>query len=200
MKIDKVRKYIAIGYCIIVALIGSIAYFYQQEWSQMEVLEDETKRIHILRENVHRAYAEMLDLTMFGETILEWEEGDTAVYRRKRMKVDSLLCDFKNHYSGERLDSVRMLLAEKEIQLFSIARLFDEQSALHEEIAERVPVIAYESTQEPKRKGGFLGLFKKKEQSHPTTTTKLYSLNREVVRKQSEHTRMLSETADGLAN
>lgn len=200
MKIDKVRKYIAIGYCIIVALIGSIAYFYQQEWSQMKALEDETKRIHILRENVHRAYAEMLDLTMFGETILEWEEGDTAVYRRKRMKVDSLLCDFKNHYSGERLDSVRMLLAEKEIQLFSIARLFDEQSALHEEIAERVPVIAYESTQEPKRKGGFLGLFKKKEQSHPTTTTKLYSLNREVVRKQSEHTRMLSETADSLAN
>ena len=200
LKIDKVRKYIAIGYCIIVALIGSIAYFYQQEWSQMEVLEDETKRIHILRENVHRAYAEMLDLTMFGETILEWEEGDTAVYRRKRMKVDSLLCDFKNHYSGERLDSVRMLLAEKEIQLFSIARLFDEQSALHEEIAERVPVIAYESTQELKRKGGFLGLFKKKEQSHPTTTTKLYSLNREVVRKQSEHTRMLSETADSLAN
>ena len=56
----------------------------------MEVLEDETKRIHILRENVHRAYAEMLDLTMFGETILEWEEGDTVVYRRKRMKVTSL--------------------------------------------------------------------------------------------------------------
>ncbi len=200
MKIDKVRRYIAIGYCIIVALIGSIAYFYQLEWNQMEALEDETRRIHILRENVHRAYAEMLDLTMFGETILEWEEGDTAVYRRKRMKVDSLLCDFKNYYSGERLDSVRMLLAEKEIQLFSIARLFDEQSALHEEIAERVPVIAYESTQEPKRKGGFFGLFKRKEQSHPTTTTKLYSLNREVVRKQSEHTRKLSETADSLAN
>ena len=200
MKIDKVRRYIAIGYCIIVALIGSIAYFYQQEWNQMEALEDETRRIHTLRENVHRAYAEMLDLTMFGETILEWEEGDTAVYRRKRMKVDSLLCDFKNYYSGERLDSVRMLLAEKEIQLFSIARLFDEQSALHEEIAERVPVIAYESTQEPKRKGGFFGLFKKKEQSRPTTTTKLYSLNREVVRKQSEHTRKLSETADSLAN
>lgn len=200
MKIDKVRRYIAIGYCIIVALIGSIAYFYQQEWNQMEALEDETRRIHILRENVHRAYAEMLDLTMFGETILEWEDGDTVVYRRKRMRVDSLLCDFKNYYSGERLDSVRMLLAEKEIQLFSIARLFDEQSALHEEIAERVPVIAYESTQEPKRKGGFFGLFKKKEQSRPTTTTKLYSLNREVVRKQSEHTRKLYETADSLAN
>ena len=116
------------------------------------------------------------------------------------MKVDSLLSDFKNYYSGERLDSVRMLLAEKEIQLFSIARLFDEQSALHEEIAVRVPVIAYESSQEPKRKGGFWGLFKKKEHSQPTTTTKLYSLNREVVRKQSEHTRRLSETADSLAN
>ena len=62
LKIDKVRKYIAIGYCIIVALIGSIAYFYQQELSQMEVLEDETKRIHILRENVLFVLMRILEL------------------------------------------------------------------------------------------------------------------------------------------
>ena len=195
-----VQQIIAFGYFVIVAVIVGIICVYTQEWKQIERLTYQTKQVNWLRNNVHQAYAQMLELTMFGETILEWKEGDTAVYHRKRMKVDSLLSDFKNYYSGERLDSVRMLLAEKEIQLFSIARLFDEQSALHEEIAERVPVIAYESSQEPKRKGGFWGLFKKKEHSQPTTTTKLYSLNREVVRKQSEHTRRLSETADSLAN
>ena len=70
-----------------------------QEWEQIEKLTYKTKQVNLLRNNVRQAYAQMLDLTMFGETILEWKEGDTVVYRRKRMKVDSLLCDFKKYYS-----------------------------------------------------------------------------------------------------
>ena len=168
----------------------------------MNRLEREVKEIHRLRQNVHEAYVHMLDLTMFGETILEWEEADTALYRVKRLKVDSILCEFKNFYSGERIDSLRHQKAEKEIQLFNIFQLFEKQVELGEELAERVPVIAYESTQEPPRKKvGFLGLFKKKEKTPPqsTTSTKLYTLNRDVIRKQSEQSRRLSETADSLA-
>ena len=198
----KIQRKLALGYTIIVALIGGIVYTYLHEWRQMNRLEREVKEIHRLRQNVHEAYVHMLDLTMFGETILEWEEADTALYRAKRMEVDSILCEFKNYYSGERIDSLRHLMAEKEIQLFNISQLFDRQMELGEELAERVPVIAYESTQEPpKKKGGFLGLFKKKEKTPPqsTTSTKLYTLNRDVIRKQSEQSRRLSETADSLA-
>lgn len=198
----KIQRKLALGYTIIVALIGGIVYTYLHEWRQMNRLEREVKEIHRLRQNVHEAYVHMLDLTMFGETILEWEEADTALYRVKRLKVDSILCEFKNFYSGERIDSLRHLMAEKEIQLFNISLLFEQQVELGEELAERVPVIAYESTQEPpKKKGGFLGLFKKKEKTPPqsTTSTKLYTLNRDVIRKQSEQSRRLSETADSLA-
>ncbi len=198
----KIQRKLALGYTIIVALIGGIVYTYLHEWRQMNKLEREVKEIHRLRQNVHEAYVHMLDLTMFGETILEWEEADTALYRIKRLKVDSILCEFKNFYSGERIDSLRHLMAEKEIQLFNISQLFEQQVELGEELAERVPVIAYESTQEPpKKKGGFLGLFKKKEKTPPqsTTSTKLYTLNRDVIRKQSEQSRRLSETADSLA-
>lgn len=198
----KIQRKLAIGYTVIVALIGGIVYTYLHEWRQMNRLEREVKEIHRLRQNVHEAYVHMLDLTMFGETILEWEETDTALYRVKRLKVDSILCEFKNFYSGERIDSLRHLMAEKEIQLFNISQLFEQQVELGEELAERVPVIAYESTQEPpKKKGGFLGLFKKKEKTPPqsTTSTKLYTLNRDVIRKQSEQSRRLSETADSLA-
>lgn len=198
----KIQRKLALGYTIIVALIGGIVYTYLHEWRQMNILEREVKEIHRLRQNVHKAYVHMLDLTMFGETILEWEEADTALYRVKRLKVDSILCEFKNFYSGERIDSLRHLMAEKEIQLFNISQLFEQQVELGEELAERVPVIAYESTQEPpKKKGGFLGLFKKKEKtpSQSTTSTKLYTLNRDVIRKQSEQSRRLSETADSLA-
>lgn len=198
----KIQRKLAIGYTIIVALIGGIVYTYLHEWRQMVLLEREVKEIHELRQSVHEAYVHMLDLTMFGETILEWEKADTAVYRAKRLKVDSILCEFKEYYSGERIDSLRYLMAEKEIQLFNISQLFEKQVELGEELAERVPVIAYESTQEPpKKKGGFLGLFKKKEKtpSQSTTSTKLYTLNRDVIRKQSEQSRRLSETADSLA-
>lgn len=198
----KIQRKLALGYTIIVALIGGIVYTYLHEWRQMNILEREVKEIHRLRQNVHEAYVHMLDLTMFGETILEWEEADTALYRTKRLEVDSILCEFKNYYSGERIDSLRHLMAEKEIQLFNISQLFERQVELGEELAERVPVIAYESTQEPpKKKGGFLGLFKKKEKTPPqsTTSTKLYTLNRDVIRKQSEQSRRLSETADSLA-
>lgn len=196
----KIERKIAIGYTIIVALIGGIVYTYLHEWRQMNRLEREVKEIHRLRQSVHEAYVHMLDLTMFGETILEWERADTTLYRAKRLKVDSILCEFKDYYFGERIDSLRVLMAEKEIQLFNISKLFEKQVELGEELAERVPVIAYESTQEAEKKSGFLGLFKKKEKPQSTTTTKLYTLNRDVIKKQSEQSRQLSETADSLAH
>lgn len=123
----KIERKIAIGYTIIVALIGGIVYTYLHEWRQMNRLEREVKEIHRLRQSVHEAYVHMLDLTMFGETILEWERADTTLYRAKRLKVDSILCEFKDYYSGERIDSLRVLMAEKEIQLFNISKLFEKQ-------------------------------------------------------------------------
>ena len=44
---------------------------------------------------------------------------------RDSLKVDSILCEFKDYYSGERIDSLRVLMAEKEIQLFNISKLFE---------------------------------------------------------------------------
>lgn len=196
----KIKRKLAIGYTVIVALIGGIVYTYLHEWRQMNKLESGVKQIHELRRNIRDAYAHMLDLTMFGETILEWKDADTATYRAKRLEVDSILCRFKNYYSGERIDSLRGLMAEKETQLFYISKLFEQQQELSEELAERVPVIAYESTQEPKTKGGFLGLFKKKDKSQSATSTQLYTLNRDVIKKQSEQSRRLSATADSLAH
>ena len=189
-----IQRKLIIGYTIIVALIGGIVYTYLHEWRQMNRLESENRQIHKIRQSVHEAYVYMLDLTMFGETILEWDTADTAVYRAKRMKVDSILCEFKNYYSEERIDSLKLLMAEKELHLFNISQLFSKQFELNELLAERVPIIAYESTQESDNKrSGFLGLFKKKEKPQ-STTTKLYTLNRDVIKKQTEQNRKLSET------
>ena len=82
-------------------------------------------------------------------------------------------------------------------------RVLDEQEAINERIAERVPVIAWKSTQEEpkkeKRKGLF-GIFGKKEKPEPTvTTTMLYTLNRDMITQQKAQSRRLSEHADSLA-
>jgi len=190
----------AIGYAVIAILIGGIALLYLWEWKEMERLEQETGTINRLRQKVHDSYALMLDLTLYGETILEWEASDTIIYKGKRMAVDSILCEFKEYYLPIRIDSVRQLLYEKEQQLFSIWELYGRQEKLTEQIATQVPIIAHRSTQEPKKKGGFLGLFRKKDKSQPTTSTMLYTLNRDVVRQQQEQSRELASNADSLAN
>lgn len=148
----KIQRKLALGYTIIVALIGGIVYTYLHEWRQMNRLEREVKEIHRLRQNVHEAYVHMLDLTMFGETILEWEEADTALYRAKRMEVDSILCEFKNYYSGERIDSLRHLMAEKEIQLFNISQLFENRLNLAKNLPSVSPSSLMRVRRSPRRR------------------------------------------------
>ena len=198
----KIGKKLAIGYIVIAALITGIVYTYLHEWRQMNRLENEIKQIHELRKNIRDAYAHMLDLTMFGETILEWNDEDPAIYRAKRLELDSILCVFKEYYSGERIDSLRVLMTEKENLLLNISKLFERQMELSEELAERVPAIAYESIKESKKrkKEGFLGIFKKKDKKiQSVTSAQLHSLNRDVIKKQTEHFSRLSITADSLA-
>ena len=198
--ITPLRKYIAIGYAVIALLIGGIVFIYLSEWRDLDRIEAESKEVNLLRQKVHDAYAQMLDLTLYGEKVLEWNAEDTLVYRGKRLAMDSILCEFKQHYPPERLDSLCNLLADKEQQLFHIWELFSRQEALNERLATEVPIIAHKSTQEPsKKKGGFLGLFKKKEKTQETTYTMLYTLNRDVVRQQQKQSRELSEYADSLA-
>ena len=118
---------LAVGYGVIVLLIGAIISLYISEWRQLEKLEQEVKHINVLRQKVHDAYAKKLELAMHGETILEWEATDTIRYRTKRLQLDSLLCEFKQDYPPNRLDSLRRLLEDKENQLFNIWTLLQVQ-------------------------------------------------------------------------
>ena len=200
---EHLRTKIAAGYILIFLLVGGIVHLWVDEWRKLETFETENHRINALRMEVHDVYVRVVELSLLGETVLEWEVADVEEYRDKRQAVDSLLCRFKNIYPAERIDSVRRLLEDKEKQLCGIMRLLDEQEDINERIAERVPVIAWKSTQEEpkktKRKGLF-GIFGKREKPEPTaTTTMLYTLNRDMITQQKAQSRRLSEHADSLA-
>lgn len=197
------RKTITFGYILIAMLIGGIAYTSFYEWRKLESLEEENRHIDKFRLQLHDAYVQMIEFSLLGETILEWDYYDLENYHSQRMSMDSILQRFKVTYPSERIDSLRYLLKDKERQMRLIVQVLDEQQTLNEKIARQVPVIVQKSVQEqpqkPKRKG-FLGIFGKKEKPKTTeTTTMLRSFNRNVIAEQQAYRKRLSEYADSLA-
>ena len=183
------RTKIAAGYVLILFVIFGIVYIWLNEQNRQQELEATTYKIRNLRKDVHEVYMKVVDLSMIGETVLDWNEEDMAAYHEKRLEVDSLLSRFKSRTCrSERIDSICQLLAEKEKLLNRIMLVLYEQEEIKEKIARQVPAIALKSSQEePKKRKrtGFLGLFGKKEEAKPTVTTSmLNTLNSDVIARQ----------------
>lgn len=100
------RKMLAAGYLLIVLLVGGIICTWLGEWRDLELLERENREINRFRKETHDAYVGVVELSLLGESVLEWDDKDVAAYRRQRMTVDSMLCRFKSHYESVRIDSV----------------------------------------------------------------------------------------------
>lgn len=183
------RTKIAAGYVLILFVIFGIVYIWLNEQNRQQELEATTYKIRSLRKDVHEVYMKVVDLSMIGETVLDWNEEDMAAYHEKRLEVDSLLSRFKSRTCrSERIDSICQLLAEKEKLLNRIMLVLYEQEEIKEKIARQVPAIALKSSQEePKKRKrtGFLGLFGKKEEAKPTATTTIFRFFQRYMEKQT---------------
>ena len=198
-----IKNLISLGYLLMALLVIGIMYIWYKEWCDLEKLEVQNRHIDTFRQESHEIFVLLIELSLSGESVLEWDDKDLEHYHTQRMAIDSMLCRFKAIYPEERIDSVRQLLEDKEQQMRQIVQVLDEQQVLNEKIARQVPVIVQKSVQEqpqkPKRKG-FLGIFGKKEKPKPTvTTTMLRSLDRDMIAEQRAQSRRLSEHADSLA-
>ena len=198
-----IQKIIASGYLLISLLIGCITYVWHSEWQDIEKLEYGNRQIDELRKDINNIQIQLIEFSLFGETVLEWKDEDLEHYHTQRMAMDSMLCRFKAIYPAERIDSVRHLLEDKERQMCQIVQVLEQQRAINDKITSQVPVIVQKSVQEQPKKSkrkGFLGIFGKKEEAKPTvTTTMLRSLNRNMIAEQQAQSRRLSEHADSLA-
>ena len=199
------RILVAAGYISIFILSLLVAYTYRNEQNTLSLSEEENHSAIELRKNINRLNIQITGLSLLGETVAEWKEGDAEQYHHQRMVIDSTLCVFREVFSSERIgiDSIRDILAHKEKQMMELADIHSRQRTLNRRIADRVPVIvrqsANESPHKAKRKG-FLGLFGKKEGAKPSATTSmLYSLNNDVIAGQKVQNRILAEQTDSLA-
>ena len=198
-----IQKTVACGYLLITLFIGCIAYIWYGEWQEVEALELDNQQIDKLRKEINDVHIQLIENSLLGETILEWGNDDLGYYHVQRMVIDSMLCRFKAIYPAERIDSVRLLLEDKERQMHRIVQVLEQQQAINDRITSQVPVIVQKSVQEQPKKSkrkGFLGIFGKKEEAKPTaTTTMLRSLNRNMIAEQQAQSRRLSEHTDSLA-
>ena len=173
------------------------------EWQEIEILETGNKQIDDFRKEINEIQIHLIEFSLLGETVLDWNDDDLEHYHIQRLAMDSMLCRFRTIYPVERIDSVRHLLEDKELQMRGIVTLLDEQQTINEKMAQQVPVIVQRSVQEQPKKTkrkGFLGIFGKKEEAKPTvTTTMLRSLNRNLLAEQQAQSRCLSVHADSLA-
>ena len=198
-----IKNLISLGYLLMALLVIGIMYIWYKEWCDLEKLEVQNCHIDTFRQESHEIFVLLIELSLSGETVLEWEYADLEHYHYQRMAMDSMLCRFKTIYPTERIDSVRHLLEDKERQMRQIVQVLEQQQAINDKITRQVPIIVQKSVQEqpqkPKRKG-FLGIFGKKEKPKPTvTTTMLRSLDRDMIAEQRAQSRRLSEYTDSLA-
>ncbi|WP_302615148.1 histidine kinase dimerization/phospho-acceptor domain-containing protein, partial [uncultured Bacteroides sp.] len=199
----QIQKIVASGYFLITLLIGGIVYTWNHEWQEIENLESDNRQIDELRKEINDVHIRLIEFSLLGETILEWDDEDLEHYHTRRMAMDSMLCRFNVTYPAERIDSVRHLLEDKERQMHQIVQVLEQQQAINDKITRQVPVIVQKSAQEQPKKTkrkGFLGIFGKKEEAKPTiTTTMLRSLNRNMIAEQQTQSHRLSVHADSLA-
>lgn len=117
---------ISISYVSIFLIISGIVYTWFREWQEIEALEVDNQRIDEFRKEVNRIHIRLIEFSLLGETVLDWDEMDLANYHAQRIALDSILCSFNVTHKIERVDSVRSLLEYKERQIFQIVRLMDE--------------------------------------------------------------------------
>ena len=151
-----VQKLIAFGYLLIALLIGCIAYIWHGEWQEVEALESDNRQIDEFRKDINNIHIQLIEFSLLGETILEWDDKELEHYHTKRMVMDSMLCRFKVTYPAERIDSVRHLLEDKERQMRQIVQVLEQQQVINDKITNQVPVIVRRSVQEQSKKPNFL--------------------------------------------
>lgn len=98
---------ITLGYSLIIILIGCVGYTWLNEWSEVEKLEFKNQEIDKFRKDVNNIHIRLIEFSLLGETVLDWNDEDLEHYHIQRMAIDSMLCRFKNSYPVERIDSVR---------------------------------------------------------------------------------------------
>ena len=195
-----------IGYFLLMVIIVSMVATLLHERNRVLGIETETQVIHEIQHNGNTIHRHITILATYGETALAWNEEDYTTYRSLRLRVDSMMLAMQRgneeFVSREQIDTLRHLLVSKEEHLYRIMQLFRSQEETDSLLLNHLPVVAQQATQPrtvTRKKKGIAGWFGAKETVQlPPNTTRLNTLNEELVSLQSERQRSIDIYTDSL--
>lgn len=148
------------------AVICSMVIVLVHERQRMREIGMETSKLRTVRRDINITHRCITRLAMQGEGVLGWNEEDCLRYHTRRLQADSLLNVLKNHcheyVRPEQIDSLRTLLAVKEMHLLHIIKMFEQHNQADSLLVNRLPEVAKRVTHVStitQKKEGIAGIF-----------------------------------------
>lgn len=199
---------ILLGYIGFIAIICSMVAIILHERNRVQNIEAESVTIYHIQRNINAAHRYITTLATYGESVISWDEEDSIIYREQRLRTDSLLqilqeqCE--NLIPPEQIDTLCMLLLNKEDHLLQIMNTFKQQKKADSLLLSQLPTVT-EKVSQPRtitrKKKGIAGFFGAKEtiQILPDIT-QLNTLNEELLSQQAEQQEVIDAYTDSLRN
>lgn len=140
------RLKIFIGYITLIALLTFTIYFFRKEQTKRIMLQQDEQELLHFWNMTGEAYAGLLDLATYGETVSVWDENDRSTYQKRRDEVCGTLQSLKQYVhtfeQRVRIDSLCLLLERKEQLLDTVMHTFSRFRSVGEIINRKIPMIA----------------------------------------------------------
>ena len=139
------RVKVFIGYVSLIFLLIITVGLFRKEQVNRDRLRQEEQKLHLVRGLVEQSYAGLLELSTYGEMVSVWDKEDFNSYHTKREEVCRNLLKLKKCTtdSGEQshIDSLCLLLQEKEALLDTLMRTFEHLWEIDEVVNRKIPAI-----------------------------------------------------------
>lgn len=194
------------GYTILITIITCTIFIFLNEKNRLRRIKLESNEIHTVCCNINTVHRHITKLAILGEGVITWDDTDYKEYYKNRLQTDSLLqylkSNCKEYVIPEQIDTLRYLLAEKEIHLLHIMQTFKHQKEKEEILANRLPKVARMATNVrtvTQNKKGLAGFFGKKEvvQIIPSAQ-ELYALSDSLMVIQQQQAKEMGLYVDSL--
>ena len=134
---------ILLGYIILIAVIGSMAAIMFHERNRVQDIESEITEIREANRTINAAHQHITVLATLGESAITWDKKDYQKYQVRRLRIDSLLQilqrDYEEFVPTRQIDTLRILLANKEKHLYQAMQLFQQHDSL---LSAHLPALA----------------------------------------------------------
>ena len=75
-----IKNLISLGYLLMALLVIGIMYIWRKEWYELEKLEVQNRHIDTFRQESHEIFVLLIELSLSGESVLEWDDKDLEHY------------------------------------------------------------------------------------------------------------------------